>query len=125
MLDAICSDKLIQNPISRTGASGKPFTNFLLSVGIGEDQPIVVSGIAFGDASEKISRLTKGDSVSVIGSLNRQLGRIKPLEKPSTGFLSSQTIACRPTIFKRGASRNRMCLEILSMMIVRTHLMTT
>jgi single-strand DNA-binding protein len=69
MLDAICSGKLIQNPISRIGASGKPFTNFLLSVGIGEDQPIVVSGIAFGDASERISRLTKGDPVSVIGSL--------------------------------------------------------
>jgi len=69
MLDAICSGKLIQNPTLRTGASGKPFTNFLLSVSIGEDQPIVVRGIAFGEASEKISQLTKGDSVAVVGSL--------------------------------------------------------
>jgi single-stranded DNA-binding protein len=69
MLDAICGGRLLQNPVLRTGSSGKPFTNFLLSVSIGEDQPIVVSGIAFGEASERISRLTKGDSVSVIGSL--------------------------------------------------------
>jgi len=69
MLDTLCAGKLIQNPTLRTGASGKPFTNFLLSVSIGEDQPIVVSGIAFGDASEKIAKLTKGDSVAVIGSL--------------------------------------------------------
>ena len=69
MIDALVTGKLIQNPVLRTGASGKPFTNFLLSVGIGEDSPIVVSGIAFGDAAEKISRLTKGDSVAIVGSL--------------------------------------------------------
>ena len=86
MLDSICSGKLIQNPISRIGASGKPFTNFLLSVGIGEDQPIVVSGIAFGDASEKISRLTKGDPVSVIGSLKPSSWSDKATGETRHGF---------------------------------------
>jgi single-strand DNA-binding protein len=69
MIDALISGKLIQSPVCRTGQSGKPFTNFLLSVAIGEDQPVVVSGISFGEAAEKIGRLAKGDSVSVIGSL--------------------------------------------------------
>jgi len=69
MLDTLCAGKLIQNPTSRTGASGKPFTNFLLSVSIGEDQPVIVSGIAFGEAAEKIARLAKGDPLAVVGSL--------------------------------------------------------
>jgi len=86
MLDAICSGKLIQNPILRTGVSGKPFTNFLLSVSIGEDQPIVVSGIAFGDASEKISRLTKGDPVSVVGSLKPSSWSDKVTGETKHGF---------------------------------------
>jgi single-strand DNA-binding protein len=69
MIDALVAGKLIQTPTLRTGASGKPFTNFLLSVAVGEDQPVVVSGIAFGEAAEKIARLAKGDSLAVVGSL--------------------------------------------------------
>jgi single-stranded DNA-binding protein len=69
MIDALVAGKLIQTPTLRTGASGKPFTNFLLSVAVGEDQPVVVSGIAFGEASEKIAKLAKGDPLAVIGSL--------------------------------------------------------
>ena len=69
MIDALVAGKLIQSPTLRTGSSGKPFTNFLLSVSVGEDQPIVVSGIAFGEASEKIAKLAKGDPLAVIGSL--------------------------------------------------------
>ena len=69
MIDALVAGKLIQTPTSRTGASGKPFTNFLLSVSVGEDATIVVSGIAFGEAAEKIARLQKSDPLAVIGSL--------------------------------------------------------
>jgi single-stranded DNA-binding protein len=69
MIDALVAGKLIQTPTSRTGASGKPFTNFLLSVAVGEDQPVIVSGIAFGEASEKIAKLAKGDPLAIVGSL--------------------------------------------------------
>ena len=86
MIDALVTGKLIQNPVLRTGASGKPFTNFLLSVSIGEDQPIVVSGIAFGDAAEKISRLTKGDPVSVVGSLKPSSWSDKVTGETKHGF---------------------------------------
>jgi hypothetical protein len=86
MIDALVTGKLIQNPVLRTGASGKPFTNFLLSVGVGEDQPIVVSGIAFGEASERISRLTKGAPVSVIGSLKPSTWSDKATGETKHGF---------------------------------------
>ena len=69
MIDALISGRLIQNPTLRTGASGKPFTNFLLSVAVGEDQPVIVSGIAFGEVSEKIAKLAKGDPLAIVGSL--------------------------------------------------------
>ena len=76
MIDALVAGKLIQTPTLRTGASGKPFTNFLLSVAIGEDQPVVVSGIAFGEASEKITKLAKGDSLAVkLWMIENQAGR--------------------------------------------------
>lgn len=69
MIDALISGKLAKDPISRTGPSGKPFTNFSLIVPIPDAGPMFVSGIAFGDAAEKLSRLKKGDPVCVVGSL--------------------------------------------------------
>ena len=69
MIDALISGKLIKDPSLRTGQSGNNFAQFLLSVHTGEEQPIVVSGIAFGAVAEKIVLLKKGDPLSVIGSL--------------------------------------------------------
>ena len=69
MIDAIISGKLIQTPSLKTGKTGNSFTNFLLSVHIGEEKPVVVSGIAFSDTAEKIARMGKGDSLAVVGSL--------------------------------------------------------
>ena len=69
MIDAIISGKLIQAPSLKTGKTGNSFTNFLLSVHIGEEKPVVVSGIAFADTAEKIARMGKGDSLAVVGSL--------------------------------------------------------
>jgi len=69
MIDALVSGKLVRDPAVKTGASGKPFCNFLLSVHTGEDDTVVVSGIAFADVAEKISRLKKGDALAVVGSL--------------------------------------------------------
>lgn len=69
MLEALISGKLIKAPELKTGQSGKYYCQFLLSVSVGETVPIVVSGMAFQDVAEKISRLGKGDALSVVGSL--------------------------------------------------------
>jgi single-stranded DNA-binding protein len=69
MIDALISGKLIKDPQLKTGPSGKPYAQFLLSVHTGEEQPIIVSGIAFGEVAERIAKLGKGDPVSVVGSL--------------------------------------------------------
>lgn len=69
MLDALISGKLIKQPELKTSQNGKPYTNFLLSVSIGEAENIVISGIAFGSHAERISKLGKGDAISVIGAL--------------------------------------------------------
>ena len=70
MIDALVSGKLVKEPELKTGPSGKHFCNFLLSVSVNnEPLPIVVSAIAFEAVAERIAKLGKGDSVSVIGSL--------------------------------------------------------
>jgi len=69
MIDALITGKLIRDPALKTGPSGKPFCNFMLSVPIGDGEPVVVSGIAFADAAERIAKLKKGDAVSVAGAL--------------------------------------------------------
>ena len=70
MIDALVSGKLVKEPELKTGPSGKHFCNFLLSVSVNnEPQPIVVSAISFEAVAERIAKLGKGDSVSVIGSL--------------------------------------------------------
>ncbi|MEI6147231.1 MAG: single-stranded DNA-binding protein, partial [Methylococcales bacterium] len=55
--------------ILKTGQSGKHFTQFLLSVSVGEEKPTVVSGIAFTETAEKIAKLKRGDSISIVGAL--------------------------------------------------------
>lgn len=69
MIDALISGKLIKTPELKTGQSGKPYTQFLLSVAVGEDKPTVVSGMAFGEVAERVAKLQKGDPLAVIGSL--------------------------------------------------------
>jgi single-strand DNA-binding protein len=69
MIDALISGKLIKTPELKTGQSGKYYTQFLLSVAIGEDKPVIVSGMAFTETAEKIARLQKGDALSVVGAL--------------------------------------------------------
>jgi single-strand DNA-binding protein len=69
MIEALISGKLIKTPEIRTGKTGNHYTQFLLSVSVGEEQPIVVSGIAFSDVAERIAKLGKGDAVSITGSI--------------------------------------------------------
>jgi Single-strand binding protein family len=40
MIDALVSGKLIKDPQLKTGPSGRPYAQFLLSVHTGEEQPI-------------------------------------------------------------------------------------
>ena len=69
MIDALISGKLIKTPELKTGKSGNYYAPFLLSVAVGEDQPVIVSGMAFGDIAERVAKLQKGDPLAVIGSL--------------------------------------------------------
>jgi single-stranded DNA-binding protein len=69
MIDALITGKLIRDPVLKTGPSGKPYCNFLLSVPTGDGDPVIVSGIAFADVAERVGRLKKGDAVSVAGAL--------------------------------------------------------
>jgi single-stranded DNA-binding protein len=69
MIDALITGKLIKAPELKTGQSGKYYTQFLLSVAVGEEKPVVVSGMAFTETAEKIAKLGKGDALSVVGAL--------------------------------------------------------
>lgn len=69
MIDALISGKLIKTPEVRKGASGKNYCQFMLSVPTGDEQPVIVSGIAFTETAERIGKLQKGDPLAVIGSL--------------------------------------------------------
>ncbi len=69
MIDALIAGKLIRDPALKTGPSGKPYCNFLLSVFTGDEKPTFVSGISFGETAERIAKLAKGDSLAVVGSL--------------------------------------------------------
>ena len=68
MLDVLVSGKLVRDPVTRTGQSGKPFTTCLLRVDVGEEEQMLVSVIAFQEVGEKLGRLKSGDAVSVAGS---------------------------------------------------------
>jgi single-stranded DNA-binding protein len=68
MLEVLMSGKLLRDPVTRTGASGKPFTTALLRVPTEKDESLVASVIAFGDTAERLGRLRAGDAVSVSGS---------------------------------------------------------
>jgi single-strand DNA-binding protein len=84
MIDALISGKLIKTPELKKGQSGKHYTQFLMSVSVGEEKPTVVSGMAFQEVAERIAKLQKGDPLAVIGSL-------KPSEwiDKATGALKS------------------------------------
>jgi single-stranded DNA-binding protein len=69
MIDALISGKLIKTPELRTGQSGKHYCQFMLSVSVGDEQPVIVSGMAFTEVAERIAKLQKGDPLSVVGSL--------------------------------------------------------
>jgi single-stranded DNA-binding protein len=69
MLDALISGKLVRDTELKTSAGGTAYTQFMLSVSYGEPQAMVITGVGFGEVAERIAKLSKGDSLAVIGSL--------------------------------------------------------
>jgi single-strand DNA-binding protein len=69
MIDALINGKLFRDTELKTSAKQTHFCNFMLSVSVGEPTAIIISGIAFNEAAEKIAKLKKGDAVSLTGSL--------------------------------------------------------
>jgi single-strand DNA-binding protein len=69
MLDALISGKIIRDTELKISAKGAKYTQFLLSVGIGEESPTIISGVAFGEVAERIAELCKGDALAVVGAL--------------------------------------------------------
>ena len=69
MIESLISGKLIKDTELKTSQNNKQYCQFLLGVHIGEPENIVISGIAFGGHAERISKLGKGDAVSVVGAL--------------------------------------------------------
>jgi single-stranded DNA-binding protein len=68
MLEVLISGKLLRDPQTRTGPSGKPFCTALVRVPVEKEDSIAVSIIAFQDVAERLGRLRAGDAVSVSGS---------------------------------------------------------
>lgn len=97
MLEVLISGKLLRDPTTKTGPSGKSYTTALVRVpmGKGEDSHVVVASvIAFQDQGEKLGRLRAGDAVSVSGSAKLNVwqkdGETRPgLDVTATGILSA------------------------------------
>ncbi len=69
MIESLISGKLFRECETKTSNNDKTYCNFMLSVMVGEPQPIIVSGVAFGEVAEQIAALKKGDAIAVAGSL--------------------------------------------------------
>ncbi len=73
MLSVLVSGKLVRDPQTRTGKSGKPFATALIAVPVvavseGDTDRVLASCIAFGQAGEALAALAKGDDLSIAGS---------------------------------------------------------
>ena len=73
MLSVLISGKLVRDPQTRTGKSRKPYTTALVAVPVkamsdGDEERVLVSVIAFGQAAEALAALAKGDDVSCAGN---------------------------------------------------------
>lgn len=86
MIEALISGKLFRDCELKTSSKDKPYCNFMLSVNVGEPQPIIVSGIAFGEVAEQISALKKGDALSVAGALKPSQWTDKTSGETKHGF---------------------------------------
>lgn len=106
MIDALISGKLIKDTKAGTSASGTVYTQFLLSVAVGEPQAIIVSGVAFGEVAERIAKLKKGDALAVIGSLKPTEWQDKTTGETKHGFNITANNALSPYDIKKRKEQN-------------------
>lgn len=68
MLNVLCTGTLVNDPKSRTTATGKAYVTASMRVPCEDADPLLVSIIAFNaDAVQAILALSRGDSVAVAG----------------------------------------------------------
>lgn len=67
MIRALVTGSLYGDPVSRTGASGKPFTTAKLRADGKDGGAVWCSLIAFGDQAERLGMLKANSPVSVSG----------------------------------------------------------
>ena len=51
MIESLITGKLFRDCETKTSSNDKTYCNFMLSVMVGEPQPIIVSGVAFGEVA--------------------------------------------------------------------------
>lgn len=67
MLSVLISGRLVRDPRIGTGRNGKTYTTALISVAVENDDPVLVSAIAFNSNAQALAALGQGDAVSIAG----------------------------------------------------------
>ena len=69
MIEALMNGKLTRISEIKKSPKGVEYAHFLLTVNIGEKEPVLVSGIAFEKNAHDICGMKNGDVISVTGNL--------------------------------------------------------
>lgn len=105
MMEILIAGRLLRDPATKTGPSGKPYTTALVKTPMGTkgEESIVVSVIAFEGEAERLGRLRAGDAVSVAGS-----AKVKTWEKdgevrPGMDVVASSILTAYDARKRRGS----------------------
>ncbi len=76
MLNALAAGQIVREPKHGTSANGNRWANATIRCSTGTDKEgaaltSFINVVAFGDTADKLSKLDKGDSISVQGSLKQ------------------------------------------------------
>jgi hypothetical protein len=63
----LCSGRLHGTPVPRVSEGGQPFTTAKLIADQGDDAPLWINLVAFGETGEDIARLPAGATLSITG----------------------------------------------------------
>ena len=129
MIDALVSGKLIRDPQLKTSSNGNKYVQFLMSVSNhGEAETQVISGIGFDEPIvERISKLKKGDSLAVVGSLKQTEWQDKATNETKHGL--SITANQSLSLYDIKKRKPKLAAEIVQrlslLMATSRHLLTT